>query len=432
MGLGLLGRGLKVTKFLAECGADLIVTDLKTKGQLAPSLKKLTKFKNITYVLGEHRLEDFRNRDMILKAAGVPLDSPYIKEARKNKIPIEMDASLFAELAPQGVTVIGITGTRGKTTTTMLTHEILTSAFGRRRVFLGGNIRDTATLPLLKKVKAGDYVVLELDSWQLQGFGESKLSPQVSVFTTFFPDHMNYYKGDMRKYFSDKTNIFKYQKKTDTVVVGEGVAPLVRKQKPSGTLVIAHSGDVPASWRPRIIGEHNRLNIACARAAAKALGVSDTRIKKAVSAFKGVPGRLQYLRNVHGIKIYNDNNATTAEATVAALKALGGEKNIVLIMGGTDKGLDMSGLVHEIGKRCKAAILLKETGTERIKKDIFALRGVVCAEGDGLRECLTRAMQYAKKGDVVLFSPAFASFGKWFKNEYDRGDQFNKATSRLA
>src|SRR5574343_519744 len=124
MGLGLLGRGLGYTKFLAECGADLIVTDLKTGEQLATSVKALEKFNNIKFILGEHRLEDFRNRDMIIKSAGVPLDSIYIEEARRNKIPIEMDVSLFAKLALE-VMIIGVTGTRGKSMTTALIYEIL-------------------------------------------------------------------------------------------------------------------------------------------------------------------------------------------------------------------------------------------------------------------------------------------------------------------
>ena len=154
MGLGLLGRGVGDAAFLAECGAKLIVTDLKTEEELKPSLSKLRKYKNITYHLGGHRLEDFRDRNFILKAAGVALDSPFIAEARRHRIPVEMDASLFAKLAPKDITIVGVTGTRGKTTTAVLTYEILKSA--RKKVFLAGNIKDTATLPLLKKVKSGD------------------------------------------------------------------------------------------------------------------------------------------------------------------------------------------------------------------------------------------------------------------------------------
>ena len=125
MGLGLLGRGVGDADFLARYGAEVLVTDLKSEKELALSLKKLRKYSQIKFVLGGHKLEDFRNKDFILKAAGVPLNSHYIAEARKNKIPIEMDASLFFKLMPKGVTFIGITGTRGKTTTAYLIYEII-------------------------------------------------------------------------------------------------------------------------------------------------------------------------------------------------------------------------------------------------------------------------------------------------------------------
>ena len=176
MGLGLLGRGLGITSFLAQCGADLIVTDLKSKKELKESISKLSKHKNIKFVLGKHRIEDFKGRDMIIKSAGVPIDSPYIKEAKKNKISVEMDVSLFFKLA-NNIKLVGITGTRGKSMTTALTYEILkkNEKTLKRKVYLGGNVRGVATLPLLKKVKEGDILVAELDSWQMQGFGEAKI-----------------------------------------------------------------------------------------------------------------------------------------------------------------------------------------------------------------------------------------------------------------
>ena len=192
---------------------------MKTEEQLASSLKKLSQFSNIKYVLGKHELTDFAGKDMIIKAAGVPLDSIYIAEARKNDIPIEMDASLFVKLA-EGVVIVGVTGTRGKSTVTHLIYEILKEAFKKtkRKVFLGGNVRGLANLPLLKKVKTSDVVVMELDSWQLQGFGEAKISPNIAVFTTFLPDHQNYYKNDMDKYFADKANIYRWQKEGDWLI----------------------------------------------------------------------------------------------------------------------------------------------------------------------------------------------------------------------
>jgi UDP-N-acetylmuramoylalanine--D-glutamate ligase len=492
MGLGLLGRGVGVAKFLAECGAVLTVTDLKDKIVLAPSLAKLKKYQNIRYVLGEHRLEDFRSADMIIKAAGVPLDSPFIAEARARGVPIKMDASLFAELASVGVCIVGVTGTRGKSTTTQLIYEIVQHVFARSRsdeaistyakatadkrfardddkscrssdvrfkntkkhprVFLAGNVRGTATLPLLKKVQPGDFVVLELDSWQLQGFGDAKISPHVAVFTTFFDDHLNYYNGDRGQYLKDKAQIFLSQVTgnrepgTGTLIVGEQAAPAVRKHFPAHAqrMIVARVGDVPQNWKLTIPGEHNRYNAACALAAADALGVPRTVSKHAVESFRGLPGRLELVRELSGVKIYNDTCATTPDATLAALRALDSRRQsrrIILIMGGADKGLDMSALLKEIPKYCRALVLLAGSGTDRLIQNT-KYKIPTFAQGFGgaqqntetvaatLRDAIRRALGEANRGDKILFSPSFASFGM-FKNEYDRGEQFVKIVRSL-
>ena len=148
---------------------------------------------------------------MIIRAPNAPLDSPFIAHARELGIPVEMDASLFAKLSSS--MIVGITGTRGKSTVTHMIYEIVKAA--GKSVYLGGNERDMATLPLLKKTGIGDIIFLELDSWQLQGFADNLLSPHISIWTNFMPDHMNYYKGDMDKYFSDKAAIVRWQKEGD-------------------------------------------------------------------------------------------------------------------------------------------------------------------------------------------------------------------------
>ena len=400
LGLGVLGRGVGDAKFLAECGAELIVTDLKTREQLVSSLSELAGFKNITFVLGEHRLEDFEHRDMVIKAAGVPLDSPYIAHAKKCSVPIEMSTALFAKLS--GATIVGITGTRGKTTTTHLIYEGLKKAVdagwkglhhpadrmvGQKicvpHIFLGGNIQGVSTLALLPEVKAGDIVVLELDSWQLQGFGptsqnelrgtsEAGISPHISVFTNLMVDHMNYYKNDMEQYFRDKANIFLYQKAGDVLVAGKAVAEKIKQQMPGdfpATIIEAPPMALPLDWEITLVGAHNRENATLAFLALKALGLSSGMIRSAFEKFTGVAGRLEFVREINGVKIYNDTTATTPDATVAGLRALGEHerKNIVLIFGGADKGLDMYALISEIPKYCKVAVLLQGTGTEKIR-----------------------------------------------------------------
>jgi UDP-N-acetylmuramoylalanine--D-glutamate ligase len=450
MGLGVLGRGVGDAEFLAECGANLLITDLKSKEQLASSLEKLKRFKNIKFILGEHRLEDFSLKgdwkpDFILKSAGVPIDSPYILEAERNNIPVEMDSSLFCKLLPEGVTTIGITGTRGKSTTTHLIYHILKeylSNFSKkdRSVFLGGNVRDMATLPLIKEVNPGDYVVLELDSWQLQGFGTTKISPNVSVFTTFMEDHMNYYKNSMENYFADKAKIFQYQKPGDIFVIGEGMEENFEKygkglEIPKGTIV-ARKSDVPSSpaggWQIKLLGEHNLLNISCAIAVARALKIDEEVIKKAVENFQPVSGRLEFLREVNGVKIYNDNNATTPIATIKAIEALkGANKNLILIAGGSDKNLNLDDLIGTIDKNCKALVLLDGTGTRRLvaenQKFEFQIK-------NNLKDAVNEAFSLAEKGDTILFSPGFASFGpppSGFSNEYDRNDKFVEIIKNL-
>ncbi len=439
MGLGLLGRGVGDAKFLAEEGAELIVTDLKTKEQLADSFKELEQFSNIEFVLGEHRLKDFENRDMIIKAAGVPLDSKFIAEAKKNEIPVEMDASLFARLAlagrEGGVEMIGVTGTRGKTTTTMLIYEIARKHFESttKEVYLGGNIRGTATLPLIRKVKAGDVVVMELDSWQLQGFGEAHISPHISVFTNFMDDHLNYYGGDRKLYFRDKANIFLSQTKDDYLVVGDNLAIEIVKEFGSDLrtkLLRARREKVPSDWNIKLRGEHNLDNIACAIEVGEILGATPEEMREAVESFRPVAGRLQFEKNYHGIYFYNDNNSTTPDATIVGLKALSFKRNTVLIMGGNDKNISMERLIDLIPLYCKAVVLLGGTGTDRIRDRMFKLGDIQVVEEKTLLGSVKHALLLATKGDNILFSPAFTSFGM-FKNEYDRGDQFNKIVAEL-
>lgn len=424
MGLGLLGRGVGDVNYLAQKGADLIVTDLKSKEELKESFETLQAYEGIQYRLGGHRMRDFQNRDMILKAAGVASDSPYIKEAKKNHIPVEMDETLFIKLAPN-ITTIGITGTRGKTTTTHLIYEILKRA--GKPVHLAGNIAGRATLPLLDTVKEGDYVVLELSSWQLQGFGEHSMSPQISVFTNFMPDHMNYYRGCMDTYLDDKANIFKYQNKQDHLILGEKVSEIVRRTFPAtkSNIRTIREDDIPDRWHIKIPGEHNRENIALAIVVAKTLGVRKKDVQGAVENFGGVEHRLQLIRDMDGIRIYNDTTATTPDATLAGLKALSEicNKGIILIIGGTDKGLDMSKLVEALPHYSKTVILLSGTGTEKFKTQMSKRRTIKWTEAPNLKEAIDGAMHHAVKNDIILFSPAFASFGM-FKNEFDRGDRF--------
>lgn len=448
MGLGLLGRGVGDARFLAECGAELIVTDLKTSDELQDSIAQLAAFPDITFVLGEHRKEDFRDRDFIVKAAGVPLDSPYIAEAKKNGIPVRMSADLFAELS--GIPVAGVTGTRGKSTVAHLVHAIVEAS--GRPVVLGGNVRGVSTLALLSEVTPKHVAVLELDSWQLQGWGEARMSPHIAVFTTLYPDHLNYYsraseriakmnlgnseramdesfayKDDPDAYLGDKANIFLHQDEDDVLILGAQCAPTVidryGERIQAKTLVVDEL-KLPDTWVLKIPGLHNRYDAALALAAARSLGIEDEVSRQALTNFSGVPGRLELIREADGIQFYNDTTSTTPEATLAALSALEPSRTI-LIMGGSDKGLDMESLLEKLPE-VKKVILLAGTGTDRIK-DSLAGNTIIY---DTISRAVKDAIEAAEPGDAIVLSPAFASFGM-FKNEFDRGDQFNAIVEKL-
>lgn len=413
MGLGLLGRGVGDARFMAMCGAKVLITDMKTEEQLHDSVAQLEGIEGITFHLEGHREEDFTHTDMVIKSAGVPLASPYIQKAKEANVPVYMSTALAARFARDAdATVVGITGTRGKSTVTQMISHTLNSV--GRTVLLGGNVRGVSTLELVPKMTVDTFLVLELDSWQLQGFGDLQISPQVSVFTNLMPDHQNYY-PDMDTYFADKANIFKYQKEGDVLLCGTGIEAKIQQTHPP----VAPRVPKPLvdSWVLKVPGEHNRENASLAREALSALGLSDSDITQSLESFEAVEGRLQLVRELNGVQIYNDNNATTPEATIVALKALAKEKNIILIMGGADKNLDMSKLLYEITKTCKRVILLAGTGTEHVTPfmqdySIF----------DSLEGAVREAVQSASQGDIVLFSPAFASFGM-FTNEYERNDK---------
>ncbi len=425
MGLGLLGRGLGDTQFLAENKAELIVTDMKDGDVLAESVKALAGYPDITYHLGAHVPTDFEHRDFILKAAGVPLDSSYIAHAKSLEIPVYMSAALVSHIitkANLGVTIIGITGTRGKSTVTQLVAHILASS--GLRVFLGGNVRGVANLPLLKALEEGDYLVLELDSWQLQGFGDLKISPHISIFTSFLSDHMNYYKDNVEAYFNDKAHIYRHQKEYDVLIASPQATEEIRKRDRDVAITIPEV----MQFEMKLIGEHNQVAARLAYEAVLQCGLTDEEIRTAISTFPGVEGRLQDLGLFGGekkIHVFNDNNATTGDATIVAIDAINEtyNKKPILLIGGADKGLSLDSLEQSILVGVKKCIFLQGTGTERLNLPKEYLY-------ETLPECLEKAFEIAHEDDVILYSPAFASFSKQFNNEYEKNDAFLEAIKK--
>jgi UDP-N-acetylmuramoylalanine--D-glutamate ligase len=434
MGLGLLGRGIAVSKFLAESGAKLIITDLKSEKELKTSIQKLKKYK-VTYHLGKHYLKDFEKKDMIIKSAGVPIDSPYIKNAKDSGVPVEMDASLFVKIVKKiypKVKIVGITGTRGKSMTTALIYHILSENKNKLKanIFLGGNMRNLSTLPILKKIKENDIVVLELDSWQCQGFGDSKISPDIAIFTSFMKDHMNYYKNDTKKYLLDKSYIYRFQNKNNVFVTDKETLGKL-ETKPKSKIIIPEDKLITDISRLKlnIIGMHNVKNASFAYKVSQELGLEKKDIIKSLKTFKGLEGRLEITENNLGRIVINDNNATTPEATKAGIEAVKEnykKSRIILIAGGSDKTLDLSSLIKAI-KNVYKTILLPGNGTTRLINDLKTDYLIV----KDLKEAVYLSVKNGTKKDVILFSPGFASFGI-FKNEYDRNDQFLKIIKNIS
>ena len=426
MGLGLLGRGLNDTLFLIEHGARVTVTDLKTSEQLASSLEKL-KGLPVTVKVGGHDPDDFINTDMILRNADVPRSSPLLKIAQDHGVPVEMDESLFCKFF-HGL-VVGITGTRGKTTTTSLIHHILGA--GARKSHLAGNIMGVATLPLLGKVQPDDVVVLELSSWQLQGFHAAAISPQASVFTNIYPDHMNRYSG-MDEYIHDKTAIYRYQKNGDFCVFNRSnpVTMELSLQAPAG---VAHftASDVPQEWEVNLPGNHNLENVAAAINTTRLLGIDEMTIRKQVESFRGVEHRLQWLGTKRGIGFINDTTSTTPVSGIAALNSLESH-GVMLIAGGADKKLDLTEFARAASAKAIRIALLEGTATDELHRKLveFGAQNRIAGVFSNLKTAVDSLMQHARQGHVILLSPACASFGM-FKNEFHRGESFIKLFEEL-
>jgi len=432
MGIGLLGRGVGDIKFLASCGADIIATDLKDEVKLKKSLRALKRFKNISYTLEKHSVHDFRDRNLVIKGSGVPLKNKYIETAESENIPVHMSFGLVLDILKKeniNVTVIGITGSKGKSTTTGLVEAILRES--GRTYHIAGNVRGVANLPLLKSVNDGDIILAELDSWQLQGLHTVQISPDIAVFTNFFEDHLNYYGGSMEKYFKDKSAIFKYQNKEDQLVLTSASTKAIKKYN-RGSIqskkTIARFKHLPKTWSYKIFGAHNEKNLAQAYTVGNLLNIPKSNIKKALTEFTGVDGRFQWIgTSSEDIMFFNDNNSTTPESTVLSLQSLARkfpDRKIILIGGGADKEFHYQKMAKYIARNIKFSLLFSGEATNKLR-ECFPPRFERFTETLNMKTACNIAMSHAEPGDIVILSPGAASFGV-FNNEYERNDQFLK------
>lgn len=402
MGLGVYpqGSGVSAAEFLAKQGARVLVTDLKEEKEL-PTVKQLKKYRNIKFILSQHRKEDFQKADLIVKNPGIPQDSPYLK----TKIPITNDIGLFLEAVKnKNLFLIAVTGTRGKSTVTTLIYEILKAA--KKSVKLTGNI-GYSPLQCLNTLKQKDFVVLELSSWQLHELKKPHF--HIAVVTNFIPDHLNYYKN-LKDYFKDKEIIFSGQTKNDYLVLNAGDPEVRTMAKKARSKIIWFKKSKLAS---NLLGEHNKYNIDAAVKVGQVLGVRFQVIRDVVRKFKGLKNRLELVREYKGVKFYNDTTATMPEATIAALRSF--KQKVILISGGNNKNLPLKKLNREITKRTKELILCPGKANKDLPKGIKA---------KNLPEAVKIAWQKAKKGDIILFSPGLTWLPKM--NEFSRGELFKK------
>lgn len=447
MGLGLHGGGVGTARFFADKGALLTITDIRTQDQLKESITKLEEYKGVTYVLGRHRKSDFLHADLIIKNPGVPPTSPYLAFARSRGIPVTTDIDIFLRQCP--AIIIGVTGTRGKSTTCFLIFKFLEIFFAtdqhnnKRRVFLGGNIR-TSVLDFIDTVTSRDVVVLELSSFQLDDLEHnswhdeavSKKSPHIAVVTNILRDHLNWH-ADMKSYIAAKKIIFKYQKKND-ILFANGSDPIVRKMtaRASSHVTFPQLAKKFTLIVDAHLGSHYRSSVALAIAVATHFKVSSTIVTSVLQKFNGLPGRQEHVACIRGVYFINDTTATIPHASIAAIKRfrlLAKKAHLILIAGGSDKQLRFSEMAHIIFNSVDHLILLPGTATElllcefakkKIRDKILSLK-----KAESMEQAVSMAMMFAKKGDYVLLSPGAASFGL-FNNEFDRGDRFIAAVNK--
>ncbi|NNJ10466.1 UDP-N-acetylmuramoyl-L-alanine--D-glutamate ligase [Chloroflexales bacterium ZM16-3] len=455
MGLGVHGGGLGAARWLLRQGARVTVTDMASPEALAAPLAQLNSTAaqlgtSLRYTLGEHRTDDFTSSDLVVVNPAVRPDSPWLALCRQTGVPIETEMTLFFRVCPGPI--LGVTGTKGKTTTALMLAAMLREAFPD--TVAAGNLRVSA-LEALETITAQTPVVLELSSFQLERLGEAGLSPRYSLITNLSGDHINWH-GSMAAYARAKAQIFAHQGE-DGVVVGSRESGVGSRGGAGQGRVIYYDATPGAETEARITadgrlvlgeetlaqvsdirlpGAHSRANALAAAALARSFGVSPTQIATALRGFAGVEHRLELVRELDGVHYVNDTTATNPAAALAGLEAI--TTPIVLIAGGADKDLEFAELGRAIAQRVRALVLLEGSATARLTQAIAdcKLQIVDCrlqtvgGPYGNFEQAILAARGMAEAGDTVLLSPGCASFGM-FRNEFHRGEEFRRIVNGL-
>lgn len=445
--LGAARQGLALARWLSRHGANVTLNDSRREEDLVSAKKSLSDV-NVTWAVGGHPLELLDTTEVLCISGGVPLTLPIVEEALKRGIPLSNDSQIFMEVVP--CKTVGITGSAGKTTTTTLVGNMAKLAKGDH-AFIGGNIGD----PLINYVdnmNADDLAVLELSSFQLD---QMNISPNIAAVLNITPNHLDRH-GTMEAYTNAKARILEFQSANDTAILGRddngawGLKNRVKGNLLSFSLqdleeglngTYLHDGllslrdgfaYIPLLMREKVQlrGDHNIANVLAAFAIGHAAGFKLDDMLEAVEEFRGVPHRLEWVRELNGVRWYNDSIATAPERAAAAVHAF--SEPIVLMLGGRDKNLPWGELAKLIHERVDHVVLFGEAG-EMIQNAITAYSGVGSVDvhrATTLKEAVTLAAEVASAGDVVLLSPGGTSFDE-FKDFAERGEAFRKWVSEL-
>lgn len=448
MGLGVLGGGVGVARYLARHGGIVTVTDMHPAEQLQTSLDLLSDLP-ITFHLGGHDAADFtqEHADVVIRNPGVRRSSPYLALARESGVRIEMEMSLFfrACRAP----ILGITGTKGKTSVSTLCGEIM-RAWNPDAV-LAGNMGISA-LAMVDDILPEQPVVIELSSWQLEAMDEHALGPQVAVLTNISPDHLDAY-DSFDDYADTKRTIGKHVPHDGVVVYNNDDAEARTivditnaRLMPFGLqdpgidgawlfgddLIVRWEGEevrIPRPTQLQLSGDHGTSNALAAFAATWAYGAPIEAIEQGMRAFAGVPNRMEEVAMVDGVLFVNDTSATAPAAAIGGLRLLDERaREVRLIAGGADKRTDLTPFADEIARCRPQVFLLGGTVTPNLQA-LLDERGVPYAGPfDSMPAAFAAAVDGVQPGDIVTLTPGCASFGI-FRNEFDRGEQFRAAVA---
>ena len=442
MGLGTRGGGSGVARYLAESGAKVTVTDMRAADQLGQQIEDLSDL-DIRYTLGRHEPSDFSQTDAVVRNPAVRRANPFLSIARDAGVPIEMEMTIFLRACPG--TVIGITGTKGKTSTSAICGEMV-KAF-RPDTVVAGNMGISALgqLPLITRET---IVVLEISSWQLEAMDEQRLGPDVAVLTNISEDHLDTYR-DFDDYADTKRSIAHHLMPGNTLILNDGDAEVARTRPPDGVRAVKfgegyresesvtvtdkrlHSticdrvGTVEIPDSHALRGTHQHLNAAAAAAAALVVGATLEHVAYGLRSFTGVANRMELVTEIDGVLYVNDTAATAPAAAIASLRAFA-DRRIHLISGGANKRLDFGPMAREIVGRASSVTLLAGTATAPLIEELrTAGWGGELPIVESMAAAVANAETAAKSGDVVLLSPGCASFGL-FRDEFDRGAQFRE------